>query len=315
MPVFNRQSLMKSLRLIAPVVPDRTPESVLKYVRILAMNGTAVLSATDNVVYASSYAECDGLDIECLVPADRLMSLLTASTSDEVTLTSVQGGVMLEDKTGKYNMLTPDVAEFPARGKPVEPTLQTDSIYLSRTLPLVLSCIEERGSGGAYYIEGVRFHSADGKVRLVGTDLNRLCICDLGPGELKESFTVQPRVASMVLKIECVARPVHQWGINELREFLEGNALALDEDYSCIADDMRMVAANLEKIVADNSIHEQIETLKDEIKDLESEADGKDAEISGLESDMADLEGDISDLQERISDLEEQISELENNGA
>lgn len=201
MPVFNRVELLKSLRLVASVVPDRTPTPILQYVALRSLDGKASLSATDQVVYCTSVLECSDDFCDCLVPAAKLLGLLSASSSEEVTLTVTSNGTALVDGHGTYTMVSPNKDEFPARPVPAQLTFATDSIYIARAMPLVSTCVSEKTAGGSYYIEGFRFDALDGKVNLVGTDLSRLCVCELGDGEL-EPFTIQSKAMKVVSQMQ-----------------------------------------------------------------------------------------------------------------
>ena len=201
MPVFNRQELIKALRLVSSVVPDKTPTPVLQFVSMKSLDGVATLAATDHVVYVVTTVPCSDDFSECLLPATHLLGLLSASTSESVTITVTSNGVMMVDATGTYTMPTPDKAEFPSRDKVAELTFSTDSIYINRALPLVLACVDDKSGGGAYYIEGVRFDCTNGVVQLVSTDQTRLCVCVLGSGNL-EPFTIPRPVVKLVSQMQ-----------------------------------------------------------------------------------------------------------------
>ena len=138
----------------------------------------------------------------------------------------------------------------------------------------------------------------------------------------------------MYYGIEVVARPVDQWGIEELREFIGRNGEYLvglkDTKPECIdfselekiGRDFEMVAGKLNEIVNVDGLEEQVEKLQSEVWNLEDadcdncvvledELSSMEKEVKEREDTIIGLEGDISYLQERIAELEEQLANRE----
>lgn len=200
MTTFNRKVLLNAIRTVSSVIPNRTPQPILETVLLKCSDGNCTLTATDNECRVSVNLHVDDGDIETLLPADQVSGLLAAMTDEEVSLSESDGKVVVTDQSGTYTIPTMPVEEFPENAIPIELTFPTDSIYISRSLPMVTAVIQEKG-GGSYCTEGPRFDSIDGKVYVVGTDINRLCACRLGEGTL-EPFTISLKVAGLVAKMQ-----------------------------------------------------------------------------------------------------------------
>lgn len=200
MTTFNRKALLNALRTVSSVIPTRTPQPILETVLLKCSGGHCSLTATDNECRVSVNVEAGDGDIMTLLPSHQVSSLLAAMTSEEISLSESDGKIVITDQSGEYTIPTMPVEEFPENAIPTELTFPTDSVYLSRSLPMVMAVVTEKGSG-AYSIGGVRFDCIDGKIYVVGTDINRLCSCRLGDGSL-EPFTVSLKVAGLVSKMQ-----------------------------------------------------------------------------------------------------------------
>lgn len=201
MASFNRKIFLNALKTVGAVIPSRTTQPVLESVLLRCRDSVATLTATDNECRVSVSVESDaGLQSEHLLPYLQVSGLLAAMSGESFTLAGEDGMVVLTDSTGVYTVLTPNVAEFPSETFPIELTFPTDSMLLSRSLPMVTSVVSETG-GGSDYIEGVRFDCVDNAVYLVGTDKGRLCSCRIGSGTL-EPFTLSLKVSNLVSKMQ-----------------------------------------------------------------------------------------------------------------
>lgn len=134
----------------------------------------------------------------------------------------------------------------------------------------------------------------------------------------------------MHVGIEVVSRPLSQWNIYDIADFLYENGVHMNADnWQKIADDMRMVGGDIRRLI-DAELQEKQDEIDDlnfdyarledknddlesEVSSLEDDCSEKDSTIRDLESEVSEKETEISDLQERISALEERISDLESN--
>lgn len=200
MAEFNRKTLLEALKLVAAATPDRSPVDVYQYTLLEAgSDGKAVLTATDGTIRVQKSLECSGDGIECLIPGDKIQQLLLAAHGGAVRLSLCTGGVEVKDSSGFYRFQTPPIDTFPSLDMVIDGGFKTDSIYLNRALPMVLSCVNDKFKG-KFVLNGVRFDSVDGFVHLIGYDGHRACSCILGRGELSP-FTVESRVLRLVSKM------------------------------------------------------------------------------------------------------------------
>lgn len=135
----------------------------------------------------------------------------------------------------------------------------------------------------------------------------------------------------MYYGIEVVARPVDQWGIEELREFIGRNGeylverptVSLNEgDLEKIGRDLEMVAGKLDSIVNVYGLEQQVEKLQGEVWNLEDadcdncvaledQLEETEKRIGGFESYISELEDEIDGLKDTIANLEEQLANRE----
>lgn len=200
MTIFNRKQLLEALKFAGSVVPDRTPSPVLQFVRLTAASWGFAVTGTDGQVRVTVRGRpLDSEPLVCLLPASRVQQLLAAGSDEEVTIIQGVSATEVHDSTGVYKFQTPPVIEFPDISPTQASDFKTDSIYLGRALPMVMSCIDEK-SGGYFVVNGVRFDVSNGNVYVVGADYRRVCACSIGAGEIKP-FTVESRVARLVSKM------------------------------------------------------------------------------------------------------------------
>lgn len=128
----------------------------------------------------------------------------------------------------------------------------------------------------------------------------------------------------MYYGIEVVARPVDQWGIEELREFIGRNGEWLvglkDTKPECIdfseleriGRDFEMVAGMLATICEDTEAADEIKRLGNEtdylhgiIDDLKQKNESHEQYIDGLEDEIASLKDQIAELEEQLANREE----------
>ena len=125
----------------------------------------------------------------------------------------------------------------------------------------------------------------------------------------------------MYYGIEVVSKPVNQWGIEELREFIGRNGEVLvyagslgvgvsfcQDGLKRIGRDFEMVAMKLNEIVNVDGLEEQVEKLQSEVWDLE------DADCDNcieLEDKLSTSAEEIEELEDKIAALEEQLAARE----
>lgn len=114
----------------------------------------------------------------------------------------------------------------------------------------------------------------------------------------------------MYYGIEVVSKPVHQWGIEELREFIDKNGeyladrplVSMNEgDLQQIGRDFERIAGMLATICEDTELAEQAKRLDKEVNELNGD-------IAELEQKNDAHEQYIDELEDRIVELEEQLA-------
>ncbi len=117
----------------------------------------------------------------------------------------------------------------------------------------------------------------------------------------------------MYYGIEVVSKPVHQWGIEELREFIDKNGeyladrplVSMNEgDLQQIGRDFERIAGMLATICEDTEASSEINRLNQEVADL-------DRDLGRLERENETYESCIGELEDKISSLEEQLANRE----
>lgn len=127
----------------------------------------------------------------------------------------------------------------------------------------------------------------------------------------------------MYYGIEVVSKPVHQWGVEELREFIDKNGAFLSElvgnepdidDFVKVAEvgkDFERIAGTLATICEDNEAADEIKRLDHEVDDLHSEIDDLKQKNESHEQYIDELEDKIDGLKDTIANLEEQLANRE----
>lgn len=197
--MFNRKSLLESLRFVSLACNEKSPMEVLRFAMLKADGESYTLKSTDNELFLSSAGMCE-TEIHCLIPVRNAISLLESSSDEDVEVSLVTGGIQIKDSSGKYKLLTPPIDEFPDRTFDYVLSAKTDSMYIGRAMPL-LSCLIEEREVNKYAIEGVRIDYEDGKMVAIGTDSKRLCRCNLGGGEI-DPFTLPMKAVGAIRKLD-----------------------------------------------------------------------------------------------------------------
>ena len=124
----------------------------------------------------------------------------------------------------------------------------------------------------------------------------------------------------MYYGIEVVSKPVHQWGIEDLREFIDKNGEYLADrplvsvnegDLHEIGRDFERVAGMLATICEDNEAADEIKRLDHEVDDLHSKIDDLKQKNESHEQYIDGLEDEVASLKDQIAELEEQLASRE----
>lgn len=125
--------------------------------------------------------------------------------------------------------------------------------------------------------------------------------------------------------VGAVSRPVTQWNLYDVQDFLYENGQRMTADtWQQVADDMLLVGVEIQRIaetMIDDKIQEkdrELQELQNELDDtaidkdrLESDLNDADRENEQLESDLEERDSIISSLRDRIDELEAELESLQ----
>jgi DNA polymerase-3 subunit beta len=161
-----RTELLQAVQAASKAI-SRGPKPVLTYVKI----GNGLVTGTDLEVRIDvAIGEmCD----PCLVPADRLLSILRAATGDTVTLKTTGSGVAITCGGGKWQLPTEDVNEYPT-WEPAEmkPVCRLPADQFARAVKATVYATDNETS--RFALGGVLIDVTGGNPTWVGTDGRRM---------------------------------------------------------------------------------------------------------------------------------------------
>ncbi len=170
-----RQEFQDALTAIATVASGRTPKPILNCVKLALAGEHLELCATDgeaalrvNIVTIAT--EVDGA---CVVPAERLLSIVREMSDIEMTLEVSGPHCLIRGEGSEFKIFTQAVEDFP----PVpefegEPDLRVDASELQRMIAMTVYAAARETS--RYAINGVLWDKRGKKLFLVATDGRRL---------------------------------------------------------------------------------------------------------------------------------------------
>lgn len=116
MTTFTRSAISAAVANLTPIAAKRSPSEVLRFLRLEASHGTAVVRANNTECMASIAIECSGDMAPVLIDAQKCNSFLSMSRGDNVELSTTKSGVQLVCGSGKLSLASPSPAEFPVFG-------------------------------------------------------------------------------------------------------------------------------------------------------------------------------------------------------
>lgn len=111
----HRPTFTAAMQLVSAVVPTRTPKDILKNVKLIAVDGTVTLIATDQEIgirYEVPGVEAD-TGGEILLPTSRVISILRELQDDGVTIEATSDQIKISSGTSEFKLASEDAAEFP----------------------------------------------------------------------------------------------------------------------------------------------------------------------------------------------------------
>ena len=194
--------LNDAMAMIGPVAPMRTPKPVLSCVKIVAAEGTAVLTATDlesGVRYSIADVQVDEPG-EIAIPAKRLADI-AKSMAGEVVISTTGTTANISGDGSRFKVFGFDAAECPL----VQPPAEGREVGISgATLAAVIgrTAFATARTSGHYAISGLLFEVSAKRLRVVATDGHRLAICDTDAKADGDAVAVvSPKFCAMVAKL------------------------------------------------------------------------------------------------------------------
>lgn len=174
---FNRQEAAEALRTISSVAASRTPQQVLKCARFNAQSDVLLLSATDqelSLELAVTLVEVDETG-EVLANAETVARIVGECTDETMSLEMVKSQLHLRGASNHFQVVTQDVAEFPAipaLDEKADFTIEYGRLHRLVEWTVFASAREST----RYAINGVLWEVEDGKLTLAATDGRRLSV-------------------------------------------------------------------------------------------------------------------------------------------
>lgn len=181
----HREGLSSAFQVAASVVPQRSPRTILRSVKI-QFDGpnSATLLATDlelGIRYAITGVETDEQG-EIVVPVSETIAILRELPDDKVTLRENDGGITLQAANGRFELSTEDPLQFPDVPAPGnEPGHKVKAgVLLHLIRRTIFACAAENSR---YALHSILVEFDEGKMKFISTDSKRLAVMT-GPVEL-----------------------------------------------------------------------------------------------------------------------------------
>lgn len=169
----NRKALLSAWKTAAAAVPTKTPKDVLKSVKCEAALGVITLTATDCEV--TIRVKVPGAITEegaCLLPADRVGSVLQAANAEDVSISTTESGIILQCGRNRVVLQTASVAEFPETAITTAPLVTLPASQFQGAIAFASTAISKGDS--RFALQGIYFGVKNGRLVLAATDSRRL---------------------------------------------------------------------------------------------------------------------------------------------
>jgi len=172
---FNRSALSEALGLLTLVVPSRTPQPILRCVRITADAKSVRLCATDlevgiNYLVREVEIEQPG---EVIVPADHLAGVVRESVDEVLSLEAEEGICKITGADSHFTIYGQEAGQYPA--VPTFDGVGDIEINLGNLQAGIKQCLFAAAKESTRYaLNGVLWEIKGKKLSLVATDGRRL---------------------------------------------------------------------------------------------------------------------------------------------
>ena len=173
--IVNRSALLEVLGAAAGVTAVRTPQEVLRCVRLTTTDGSLMISATDLEV--ALRGEVRQVEVaqggDALVPADKLMSIARESADNTLVLEAEEQVCHIRGEDSHFEIYGQNPKEFP----PVPdlegaPDVELEVAVLQELIEKTIFAVAKEST--RYAINGVLWEKSGKKLTLVATDGRRL---------------------------------------------------------------------------------------------------------------------------------------------
>ena len=171
---LNISELRAALHAVSPVVHGKGPKPILQNVRL----GDGLLSATDLEVRIDTEISYHGPAI--LLPHQRLLLILNASSSDYVTISPEGASCVVSCGNGRWTLPMEDAGEFPTwEVDGAKPLTRLPADQFARAIKGVAYAADTESSRFALGAVLVDVQADPQIVTLVATDGRRLCTVEM----------------------------------------------------------------------------------------------------------------------------------------
>ncbi len=171
----DRAKFWEAFQTVSPVVPTRSPKTILQNVKLDVSADGAVLSATDLVVGI----RCTVADVEvqaggsAILPAGRFGSILRESPDEHLEIQADPQGTSVKGERSSFKLPGEDPTEFPDVAVFSEEKYhEVPARFLKEVIRRTIFATDTESS--RYALGGVLFELNDSELIAVGTDGRRL---------------------------------------------------------------------------------------------------------------------------------------------
>lgn len=166
----SKQDLSRLLSQVTKAVNSRNTIPILGHVRLVATNGTLTATATDLDLEITGSIPVEGNDCAFTVDAKMLAGIVGKLSGDTVTIEPADNRATVKAGRSRFTLDTLPVDDFPSMSAGEFATeFDVDLAALVAPVQFAISTEETR-----YYLNGVYFHTAEGRLAAVATDGHRL---------------------------------------------------------------------------------------------------------------------------------------------
>jgi DNA polymerase-3 subunit beta len=176
--LVNREAFADGINRLLPIIKTRTPKPALTCVRITAANRMLRLAATDMEIALTWHLSA--VDIqqegECLIPCERLASVLKGIASETVRLDSDAEWLLITSDSGRFKIMGYRVSEHPTIEplKPADSDCIIDAGILASLFEHVRFAAAEEPT--RYALNGILLAASGKRLEAVATDSHRLAL-------------------------------------------------------------------------------------------------------------------------------------------